>query len=122
MRRMSNRRLTPEELLNANALLSEVRERLQDLSGEDNELLFAYRRKVYKELTYDERSKPMHRRRLKLAKMREQEGLCFVCRQSLPEKYSVLDRHVASAGYTAANTVLIHQGCDAERQASRSYA
>lgn len=119
---MSNRTLTPEEFQQANTLLTEVRERLRHLNRGDEELLFAYRRKVYKELTYDERSKPMHRRRLKLAKMREQDGLCFVCRQPLPEKYSVLDRRVASAGYTAANTTLIHQGCDAERQASRSYA
>lgn len=119
---MSNRTLTPDELLHANALLSDVRERLRELSGGDNDLLFAYRRKVYKGLTYDERSSPMIRRRLKEAKRREQEGLCVVCHQPLPEKYAVLDRLVASAGYTVENTRLIHQDCDVQTQASRGYA
>jgi hypothetical protein len=36
--------------------------RLQALAAGDAELLFAYRRKVYKELTYGERGRPMMRR------------------------------------------------------------
>ncbi|WP_433966794.1 hypothetical protein [Tunturiibacter gelidiferens] len=54
---MPNRNLDPEELKHANALLSEIRERLIALAGDDPLLLFAYRRKVVKELGYDERSK-----------------------------------------------------------------
>ena len=62
---MANRQLTPEELKHANALLDEIRIRLETLSAGDKNLLFAYRRKIFKELTYDERSKPMARRKLK---------------------------------------------------------
>lgn len=55
---MPNRQLTAEELIRANALLAEIRARLEALSDGDRELLFAYRRKVFKELTYDERESP----------------------------------------------------------------
>lgn len=77
-----------------------MREKLADLSGGDKELLFAYRRKVYKELMHDERSKPMVRRRLKLLKMKEQEGICPLCNEPLPEQGAVLDRTRAVDGYT----------------------
>ncbi|MBV6791762.1 hypothetical protein [Xanthomonas euvesicatoria] len=54
---MANPRLTPDQLDLARTLLDEVRARLVKLSSGDKELLFAYRRKVYKELMHDERSK-----------------------------------------------------------------
>jgi len=117
-----NRNLTPDELAEARALLDEIRQRLVTMSHGDPELLFAYRRKLFKELTYDERSKPSVRRRLKAIKQAEQHGLCAVCQRPLPSTYCVLDRAVASLGYTADNTRLIHQRCDAEFQASRAYA
>jgi len=47
---MANRNLTPDELIKASALLSEIRDKLEDLSGGDRELRFAYRRKIMKEL------------------------------------------------------------------------
>jgi hypothetical protein len=62
---MPNRNLTPDELKEANVLLAEIRERLVALAGDDRALLFAYRRKVTKELGYDERSKPGVRSKLK---------------------------------------------------------
>jgi len=89
---MANRQLSPEELAQANVLLSEIRTKLETLSHGDRELLFAYRRKVFKELTYDERSKPMVRRKLKDQKWKEQRGLCAICGLELPERYTVLDR------------------------------
>lgn len=52
---MPNRNLTPDELKLANELLAGIRERLIKLAGNDPQLLFAYRRKVSKELSYDER-------------------------------------------------------------------
>jgi UTP:GlnB (protein PII) uridylyltransferase len=58
---MPNRQLTKEELQMANRLLTEIRARLDALAGGDADLLFAYRRKISKELGYDERSKPMLR-------------------------------------------------------------
>ena len=118
---MANRMLTPEELERARALLEEIRARLLELSGGDAELLFAHRRKLYREIIYDERSKPMVRRRLKVQKRRDQEGLCPLCQQWLPEKYCVLDRLSAAAGYTVENTRLICQPCDQRTQAELRY-
>lgn len=119
---MANRQLTPEELESANTLLAEIRQKLVALSRGDKDLLFAYRRKIYKELTYDERSKPMVRRKLKEQKWKEQRGLCALCEKELPEKYTVLDRFNAADGYTKENTRLIHQECDVDYQASKGYA
>lgn len=119
---MANPRLTPDQLDLARALLDEVRARLVDLSGGDNELLFAYRRKLAKELSYDERSKPMERRKLKRFKMKEQGGICTLCNETLPERGAVLDRARAIDGYTAENTRLIHAECDTAQQAAKGYA
>jgi hypothetical protein len=103
-------------------LLTIVRAGLEQLAGGDPELLFALRRKVSKELVYDERKKPMVRRRLKALKRKQQGGLCSVCSQPLPQKYCVLDRLNAVAGYTVENTRLICPGCDVATQQSRGYA
>jgi hypothetical protein len=119
---MPNRRLTPAELEDARLLLTMVRAGLRQLAGDDAELLFALRRKVYKELVYDERDKPMVRRRLKSQKRQQQGGLCAICSQPLPEKYCVLDRLEGAAGYTAENTRLVCPGCDVTTQQSRGYA
>lgn len=119
---MPNRTLTPDELAKANAVLEQIRATMTTLAGGDDELLFAYRRKVAKELVYDERSKPMARRRLKNKKWKEQGGACAICSQPLPEKYAVLDRFTAAAGYTPHNTRLIHAECDQRIQTDRGYA
>jgi len=118
---MTNPRLTLEQLDRARALLNEVRERLADLSGGDADLLFAYRRKVAKELTYDERSKPLVRRRLKALKRTEQGGVCPLCGEPLPERGAVLDRTRAVDGYTVENTRLIHAACDVAHQEGKGY-
>lgn len=67
---MPNRNLDAEELKRANALLSEVRTKIDHLAGGDPLLRFAYRRKIYKELIYDEREKPSARRKIKIQKVR----------------------------------------------------
>jgi hypothetical protein len=118
---MANRRLTAEELAKVNTLLDEVRVRLLELALGDTDLLFALRRKAYKELSYDERGKPMARRRLKAMKHKEQASICPGCNDPLPDKYSVLDRAVAATGYTATNTRLICQRCDERNQAAKVY-
>lgn len=51
---MANRQLSKEELETANALLNRIRSELIGLSNGNADLLFAYRRKIYKELTYDD--------------------------------------------------------------------
>ncbi len=119
---MANRNLTQDELAIANELLTRIREDLARLSGGDEGLLWVLRRKVYKELTYDERGKPIHRKRLKEKKREQQNGLCVICQGPLPEKYVVLDRIHAMAGYTLENTQLIHPRCDEELQGSRAYS
>ena len=93
-----NRNLKPDELAAANALLDEIRSRLDSLAGGDAELRFAYNRKLFKELSYDERSRPMVRRKLKIDKRAEQGGNGAICHRPLPEKYAVLDRLSAPAG------------------------
>lgn len=119
---MSNRQLSKDELEKANELLDEIRGRLWKLANDDRGLLFAYRRKVYRELTFDERGKPAYRLQLKQLKRKEQGCLCTICGEPLPEKYVVLDRYKAMDGYTKDNTRLIHQDCDVKIQRSRSYA
>ena len=119
---MPNRQLSSEELEKLFApLLSEVRERIVSLSGGDKDLLWALRRKLFKELTYDERGKPMQRRKLKEIKRAEQDNKCPRCSKSLPAKYAVLDRIEAMKGYTLENTRLLCQECDTQVQRERGY-
>ena len=120
---MANRQLTKEELDRLfSPLLEEVRSKLVELSGEDDELLWALQRKLSKELTYDERGKPAHRKKLKAKKRAEQDNKCAVCGASLPDKYAVLDRIEAMEGYTLENTRLICQNCDRHAQQERRFA
>ncbi len=77
---------------------------------------YALRRKLYKELSYDERGKPMHRRALKAKKRAMQNSLCALCADLLPEKDVVLDRFEAKNGYTMVNTQLICRACDTVKQ------
>jgi hypothetical protein len=118
---MPNRNLTPDELQHANALLETIRTRLRELARDDRLLLFAYRRKVVKELGYDERSKPGLRNKLKALKWGLQGRLCAHCGEEMPLKYSELDRKNAADGYTEQNTELVHAKCHHDRQAAKGY-
>ena len=120
---MANRQLSADELKHLAApLLESVRKRLLELSGGDSDLHFALRRKLAKELGYDERGKPMARKALKLAKRLQQNGLCALCRGPLPERGAVLDRLVAMLLYTPENTQLLCPACDSKVQQERNYA
>ena len=118
---MPSRVLANEELGKARELLDDIRQRLLTLSNDDKDLLFAYRRKIGKELIYDERSHPSVRRKLKRLKRIEQNGICALCPSLLPARYAVLDRLVAPAGYTADNTRLICEPCDRRVQEATGY-
>jgi len=84
---MSNRILTGDERKQLfEPLINDIRARLKELSKGDNDLMWALRRKLTKELGFDERSKPMHRKILKLKKLASQKGRCPVCQKELPEK------------------------------------
>jgi hypothetical protein len=119
---MPNRNLGPDELTLANELLKDIRERLAALARGDRQLLFAYRRKVVKELLYDERGKPNARAKMKALKWGQQNGKCAHCGEALELKYSELDRKSAIDGYTAENTELVHAKCHQARQAAKGYA
>jgi hypothetical protein len=108
-------------LKRAGKLLTDIRERLLGLAAGDPLLLFAYRRKVVKELGYDERDKPGVRGKLKALKWGLQNGKCAHCGNDMPLPYSELDRKNAADGYTAENTELVHAKCHQERQAAKSY-
>lgn len=119
---MPNRRLTELELERFRPFLEEVRSKLRALSGGDDQLFWAFRRKLAKELSYDERGKPMYRRQLKALKRGEQGGKCALCAKLLPERNAVLDRREAMGGYTAENTHLICKECDDKVQTERGFA
>jgi hypothetical protein len=118
---MPNRNLNADELKLANELLSDIRERLVNLAADDPLLLFAYRRKVVKELGYDERGKPLARAKLKALKWGQQHGRCAHCKLEMPLEYSELDRKNAPDGYTVENTELVHAKCHQARQAEKRY-
>src|SRR3981081_3975702 len=118
---MPNRNLGVDELRRANELLRDIREQLTSLAGSDPLLLFAYRRKIVKELAYDERGKPGERGKLKALKWGQQHGKCSDCSDPLPLKYSELDRKNAADGYTVENTELVHAKCHQARQAAKGY-
>jgi hypothetical protein len=118
---MPNRILNSDELGRANELLTNIREQLNSLTAGDPLLLFAYRRKLYKELGYDERGKPAARAKLKALKWRQQNFLCAYCGGDLAVKDSELDRKNAADGYISDNTELVHGECHRKRQAAKGY-
>jgi hypothetical protein len=97
---------------------------LDGAAGVDRELRFALNRKLYKELSYVERGKPMNRRLLKLKKYGHQRGLCGHCGKELPEsgRNAHLDRFSAIEGYTMENTELIHSECHLLRQEAKGFS
>jgi hypothetical protein len=119
---MPNRQLSKDEHQKADELLGRVRSELESLSAGDVKLLFAYRRKLYKKLMYDERGTPMERRKLKEQKWKEQKGKCAICGEDLPETEAELDRFEAYLRYTPENTRLIHHACHRKQQAERGFA
>jgi hypothetical protein len=120
---MANRRLSNEESQKLfRPLMRRIRNRLLKLSSGDPALLWALRRKLAKELTYDERGTPMFRRKLKTLKRIEQKGRCAKCPRRLPDRGAVLDRIEAMLGYTSENTQLLCRRCDDEIQLERKFA
>lgn len=118
---MANPQLSAEQLQQANAILESLRKRLRNVANGDPAFHWALRRKIAKELVYDERGKSNHRRKLKSLKRAEQNGICPVCQNPLPATYCVLDRFEATAGYAAENTRLLCQDCDFRIQKERGY-
>jgi len=118
----ANRTLDEQELALAREVLAEIRTRIAGIAGGDEGLRFALNRKIYKELTYDERGKPNARQSLKARMVKAQEGKCAACVQPLPETDTVLDRLVAEKGDVDGNVRVLCRPCDLAIQKERAAA
>jgi hypothetical protein len=118
---MPNPQLNKSQLKQTKELLDEIRDKIKTLSNNDPSLIFAFRRKIGKELTYDERSKPAKRRKLKELMRKKQKGICPICRKKLPKNYAVLDRTEAIKGYVEENVKLICAKCTRRILKERGY-
>jgi len=120
---MPNRRLTKSEIENIfKPLIGDVRSQLEKVTSGDKSLLWALRRKLAKELIYEERGTPTQRTKLKAIKRVEQNGICILCQNPLPTKGAELDRFEAMLGYTAENTRLVCHSCHIADQQRKGYA
>jgi hypothetical protein len=118
---MANPQLNDGQREAAWTVVKDALKKIEELAAGDSDLVFAFRRKIGKEIQYAERSGPTARRKLKLAKRKAQNNKCKSCNEELPLRYVVLDRHEAKAGYTFENTDLICEPCDRKRQEERGF-
>jgi hypothetical protein len=118
----ANRTLTEIELAVAREVLAEIRARIDGIAGADEGLRFALNRKIYKELSYDERGKPNARASLKARAVKAQDGKCARCSEPLPETDTVLDRLVPEKGYVEGNVRVLCRPCDLAIQKERASA
>jgi len=114
--------LTEDQRAKVLPILHNVREALSVASNGDRLVLHQMRRYVAKRLEFDERGKPMERRKLHELKWKRQRGLCAICNEALPERGSELDRLVAVDGYTEENTRLLHHECHRKAQEQKGFA
>ena len=125
---MPSRRMTTEELATSREILDQIRQRIREAAGSDSMLEFALNRYIWKNVMYDERGKPAHRKRLKHRKLAEQQGICGYPECPTPDRLMTmadepeLDRIDAPEGYTDENTVLMHHECHRASQRAKSFA
>ncbi len=112
--------LTNQQRVEAERILDWVRKELSRLANGDNALLHNLRRRVMKQLEYDERGKPAERKKLKAQLKKRQNGLCLLCGEILTEN-PVADRLQADKGYTLANTRLLCRDCDGKEQERKGF-
>lgn len=118
---MSNPQLNKTQLKQAHKLITKIRKQIETLAKNNPEVIFAFRRKIVKELGYDEKSHPNVRRALKVEMRKKQKGICPLCKQELPDKGAILDRAEAIKGYKKENVRLICPSCDRKVQEERGY-
>jgi len=118
---MTNPQLNEIQLIQAHKLIAKIKKEIDMLAKNNPEAIFAFRRKIYKELMYDERNKPMERKKLKDKMRKKQKGICPTCKQGLPEKGAVLDRTEAIKGYVEKNVRLLCPECDKKIQEARRF-
>ena len=119
---MANRQLSEKEVEELfRPLFEKISILIREKCHGDEELHWALRRKIAKELTYAERGKPASRSALKRFKIKEQHGKCAICNKLLPKENVVLDRYEAMKGYTKENTRVICKECDYKVQKRRGF-
>jgi DNA repair exonuclease SbcCD ATPase subunit len=119
---MANPILTTEQRENLfEPLYASVTKSLEQLSAGDTDVLFALRRKLFKELSYQERGSPMLRGKIKQQRRKIQSNICPVCNKTLPENHAHLHRLEAKIGYTVENTQLVHSKCHISGQELLGY-
>ncbi|MFH1081688.1 MAG: hypothetical protein V1766_15740 [Pseudomonadota bacterium] len=102
-------------------LFTKIKSDLENASCGDLQVLWALRRKIAKELVYLERGTPAERRKLQNQKYSEQNGLCAICGEKLPERGGELDRFEAFGGYTTENTRMVCHDCHVADQKKKNY-
>lgn len=105
-------KLNPEQMAQADALFAKLKADLFALSNGDDDLLFNFRRQMYKSLMYDERGTPLARQRLKKATWQKQESKCAVCGLELPLEGAEIDRLIPSKGFVEGNVKVVHHECN----------
>ncbi len=115
------KKLTSRQAAAAKKILEATRQMIRNAAtGEEVE--FRIRRYVRIRLEHDERGKPPERKLIKLKKFAEQRGLCAACGKPMTlEEEPHLHRIVASRGYTAENTILIHHDCHRREQRAKGF-
>ena len=119
--KMANRNLDETQRQQAMAIVEDVALRVQALAQGDDELAFAFNRKISKELVYLERDSPAKRQRLKKKVWKAQGKKCPECKLDLELRYSVADRRDAMKGYVAENLEVVHGECDRRRQERKAF-
>lgn len=113
---MANRTLNEQQVKVAMEIVADVTARIHELAGGDEALMFAFVRKVSKELVYLERESPSKRKRVKRKVWKLQGEKCAECGNPLGFRYSVADRRDAVKGYVVGNLEIIHAECDRIRK------
>jgi hypothetical protein len=75
--------MTVEQRARAQRILESIRHAIATEAGGDPLLEFAIRRYIYVRLSYDERGKPMQRRKLKVKLFDRQQGRSPLCGESI---------------------------------------
>lgn len=118
---MPNRLLTKEEAAQADEMLARVKGMVEEVAAGDPVLVFAHRRRLWIRLMIWERGTAAERTKLKARKWEQQDGLCAICGEPMPQKGSELDRADPVLGYTAENTRLVHHVCHRSDQEAKGF-
>jgi 5-methylcytosine-specific restriction endonuclease McrA len=119
---MPNPTLNEEQRTIAMSIVKDVESQIEALSNGDDDLRFAFLRKIHKELVYLERDSPSKRKRVKRKVWKAQGQVCAECHVPLEFRFSIADRKEAVKGYVPENLEIIHEECNRVRQERQRFA